>query len=174
MDLKTIQEIIKLVNKTDLSEVEIEQDDFKIKIKKGTEENQVVYNIPPVANVPNYSLPPAQTQTHQQPVVAINPPNTTTPETISEEIVPETTNSNIIEFKAPIIGTFYRRPSPDKPMFINEGDTISKGDILCIIEAMKLFNEIEADFSGKIVKIMVDDSQPVEYDQVLFTYEPLA
>ena len=168
MEFKEIQDLIKLVNKSSLTEVEIEQNDFKLKIKRKSPDNKVIYNAS-APQVPGaVPMPPAPTSaapgSEPQPQAPAEKPAAPT----SEE------PSNLIEFKSPMIGTFYRASSPDKPPFAKVGDTVRKGDVLCIIEAMKLFNEIESEVDGKIVKIMLDDAQPVEYDQVLFLIEPTA
>ena len=159
MDLKDIQNLIKFVAKSGASEVKLETDDIKITIKTGddnrSESTTYLQQIPvnaPIVQAPIMSQPQASEN------VAV------------EEIATEDTK--YITIKAPIIGTLYRKPSPDKPLFVEVGQTIKEGDVLCIIEAMKLFNEIEAEVSGKIVKILVDDSSPVEFDQPLFLVDP--
>ena len=153
MDLKEIQTLIKFISSSKVDEVAIEQKDFKIRIKRNA---QTV-----TATVPN----PVAVQ--EVPVVqqAVTPPVKETAPTTSED-------SKTEEIKSPMIGTFYRKSSPDKPVFVEVGDVIEKGQVICIIEAMKLFNEIESEVSGKIVKVLVDDSQPVEYGQALFVIEP--
>ncbi|OBX24250.1 MULTISPECIES: acetyl-CoA carboxylase biotin carboxyl carrier protein [Bizionia] len=157
MDLKDIQNLIKFVAKSGASEVKLETDDVKITIKTGGDEKAetttYVQQIPvgaPVGHVPAAPAPMAA-------AVA--------PEAAEED-------SKYITIKSPIIGTLYRKPSPDKPVFVEVGQTIKEGDVLCIIEAMKLFNEIESEISGKIVKVLVDDSSPVEFDQPLFLVDP--
>jgi acetyl-CoA carboxylase biotin carboxyl carrier protein len=157
MDFKQIQELIKLINTSNIGEVSVEQKDFKITIKQKEEHITQV-------------MAPAQYQ--QFPAQPISQPNPqqATPSQAAEKI-PETT-SNTITIKSPMIGTFYRRPSPDKPNFLEVGDEVSPGKVVCIIEAMKLFNEIESEVSGKIIKILVEDSSPVEYDQPLFLVQP--
>ncbi|WP_027127659.1 acetyl-CoA carboxylase biotin carboxyl carrier protein [Gelidibacter mesophilus] len=159
MDIKEIQNLIKFVAKSGASEVKLEMDDIKITIKTGGDDKgeSTTY----VQQIPMGPAPVAQPQA-PQPVGQM--PTVTAP--IADE------NSKFITIKSPIIGTFYRKPSPDKPMFVEVGKTISEGDVLCVIEAMKLFNEIESEVSGKIVKILVDDSSPVEYDQPLFLVDP--
>ena len=161
MNFKQIQQLIKFVSKTDVNEVTIENKDFKINIK-GKSFND---GKPPKV-VQESSIPRQVQQTIAQPdpvpVVNSDPPPVTQPET----------PSNLVTIKSPIIGTFYRKPSPDKDNFVNVGDEISEGQPLCVIEAMKLFNEIESDISGKIVKILVDDATPVEFDQPLFVIDP--
>ncbi|MFD0963292.1 acetyl-CoA carboxylase biotin carboxyl carrier protein [Pseudofulvibacter geojedonensis] len=160
MDLKEIQNLIKFVAKSGASEVKLEMDDVKITIKTGSEEGTTIVQQMPMAAAP--MMPQAA------PVapVAAQAPAAPAAET------PASDDSKYITVKSPIIGTFYRKPSPDKPVFAEVGQTIAEGDVLCIIEAMKLFNEIESEVSGKIVKILVDDSSPVEFDQPLFLVDP--
>ena len=158
MDIREIQNLIKFVAKSGATEVKLEMDDFKITIKttaEGTESTTTYVQQMPM------QAPQMQAQQAAAPAVtdAITAP-------ASDE------NSKYITVKSPIIGTFYRKPAPDKPMFVEVGATIGKGDVLCVIEAMKLFNEIESEVSGKIVKILVDDSSPVEFDQPLFLVDP--
>lgn len=161
MDLKEIQNLIKFVAKSGASEVKLEMDDIKITIKTGSEEREPTYIQQfPMREQMQQQMPPQQQQIpapESQPVTGGKP--------ITEE-------SKFIIVKSPIIGTFYRKPSPDKPVFVEVGDTIKEGDVLCVIEAMKLFNEIESEISGKIVKVLVEDSSPVEFDQPLFLVDP--
>ncbi|MBI1287114.1 MAG: acetyl-CoA carboxylase biotin carboxyl carrier protein [Flavobacteriales bacterium] len=165
MEIKEIQELIKFVAKSGVSEVEIESKGFKISIKtppykrggNGQPEVQLVQAV-------------AQPAVQAQPVVqAVAQPAAEAAPAKAEE---PKDNGNYQEVKSPMIGTFYRSPSPEKPPFVGVGDEVKKGDVICIIEAMKLFNEIEAEVSGKIVKVLADDSSPVEYDQPLFLIEP--
>lgn len=161
MDLKDIQNLIKFVAKSGASEVKIETDDIKITIKTGSENErgETTY----IQQMPAMSQP----QMNMQPqTVAPTPPAN------SAEAPSDAADSKFITIKSPIIGTFYRKPSPDKPVFVEVGSTISIGDVLCVIEAMKLFNEIESEVSGKIVKVLIDDSSPVEFDQPLFLVDP--
>jgi acetyl-CoA carboxylase biotin carboxyl carrier protein len=161
MDAKTIQEIIRLVNKSDLTEVEIEEKDFKIKIKRSPDA-PVVYTAAPIE----------QTVTVAHTPVSLPPPKTETVASKSEKAtLTPAIPANAVEFRSPMIGTFYRAPGPEKPNYVNVGDTVKKGQVLCIVEAMKLFNEIESEYDGKIVKILVENAQPVEYDQPLFLIE---
>lgn len=165
MDLKEIQNLIKFVAKSGASEVKLEMDDVKITIKTGSEEaTTILQQMPMAAAAPAMPQMPAQPvqQTAATPVAETKTPAAPT----SDD------DAKYITIKSPIIGTFYRKPSPDKPLFVEVGQTISEGDVLCIIEAMKLFNEIESEVSGKIVKILVDDSSPVEFDQPLFLIDP--
>ncbi|QDO93241.1 acetyl-CoA carboxylase biotin carboxyl carrier protein [Formosa sediminum] len=160
MDLKDIQNLIKFVAKSGASEVKLETDDVKITIKTGGDDKAETTTY--VQQIP-VGAPVAQAPVVPQPVAAV------TPETAAPVADPD---SKYITIKSPIIGTLYRKPSPDKPLFVEVGQTISEGDVLCIIEAMKLFNEIESEVSGKIVKILVDDASPVEFDQPLFLVDP--
>ena len=159
MDIKEIQNLIKFVQKSGVEEVKIERDDFKITIKTKSVAPQhlIVEDIPTPVSIP-------ASQPITKAVQEVNTQETT--ESVNLE------NDNQVVVKSPIIGTFYRKPSPDKPSFVEVGQSIAKGDVLCVIEAMKLFNEIESDFSGKIVKILVDDQSPVEFDQPLFIIDP--
>lgn len=160
MDIKEIQNLIKFVAKSGASEVKLEMDDIKITIKTGTDDKgesttyvqQIPMNQPVAQAMPAAPSAPAIEVTPSAPAA--------------------TEDSKYITIKSPIIGTFYRKPSPDKPVFVEVGSSIGEGDVLCVIEAMKLFNEIESEVSGKIVKILVDDSSPVEFDQPLFLVDP--
>jgi len=162
MNLSQIQELIKFVSKSGVSEVAIEQKDFKITIK--AQENDKKAKIQEVIQVavPQQTLAAAPVAA---PVAVPAAPAVAAPK--NEEL-----GGNTIEIKSPMIGTFYRSSSPDKPAFIEVGTVIKPGDTVCIIEAMKLFNEIESEISGKVVKVLVNDSTPVEYDQPLFLVEP--
>ena len=158
MNFKQIQQLIKFVSKTDVAEVNIENNNFKINIKGNSKQN-----VEPVIKTIQQS--PIVSQTVQPEVIEPKVSPVVTP-------IPESSSDNYHTVKSPIIGTFYRKPSPDKDVFVNVGDTVGEGDVLCVIEAMKLFNEIESDISGKIVKILVEDASPVEFDQPLFLIEP--
>jgi len=161
MDLKEIQNLIKFVAKSGASEVKLEMDDVKITIRTGSDNDAPAVQYTPVAQPQIAQAAPAPVAETPAPVAAPAP---------AKEAADDT--SKYITIKSPIIGTFYRKPSPDKPLFVEVGQTIAEGDVLCIIEAMKLFNEIESEVSGKIVKILVDDSSPVEFDQPLFLVDP--
>lgn len=157
MDIKEIQSLIKFVAKSGVSEVKLEMKDIKITVRTGAigsaPETTFVQQIP-MASAPMVAAPAAV-------------------ETSASEAASDPDDdSKYITIKSPIIGTFYRKPSPDKPVFVEVGATIGKGDVLCVIEAMKLFNDIESEVSGKIVKVLVDDSSPVEFDQPLFLVDP--
>ena len=167
MDIKDIQELIKFVAKSGATEVDLEIDNVKISIKSPAMKAGKVIE-PPVTLVSD--IPVAA------PLVAAAPVTTATTAATAEDtptaIEVEEDNSKYITVKSPMIGTFYRKPSPDKDAFVNIGDEIKPGDVLCVVEAMKLFNEIESEISGKIVKVLADDSSPVEYDQALFLVDP--
>ena len=175
MNLKQIQELIKFVAKSGATEVDLEMGDVKICIKsppKGKIITESLQNIMPPANV---SLPPPTNVAPPPPtsVAPPSPPSTSGPTTTNDDQKQDLSkNDNHIMIKSPIIGTFYRRPSPDKDPFVNVGDKIELGSVVGIVEAMKLFNEIESEVSGTIVKVIVDDMSPVEYDQPLFLVEP--
>lgn len=155
MDIKQIQDLVKFVAKSGVNEVSIEEKDFKITIKTNKEPTYVTATIPTPSALP------------QQAVVGAPAEAAPTGGSQSKE-----DTANYITIKSPMIGTFYRSAGPDKPPFVNIGDEITTGKVVCIVEAMKLFNEIESEVSGKIVKVLVDDAQPVEYDQPLFLVEP--
>ena len=170
MDISEIQELIKFVAKAGVNEVEIEKKDFKLLIKSDylakkksnfKEETKIVQQTVPVASIPAAAPAPVQ-EAVQAPAPAVEPDNKAAS---SEE-------DNYITVKAQMIGTFYRAPSPDKPSYVEVGDVIKEGENICIIEAMKLFNDIESEVSGKIVKILADDASPVEFDQPLFLVDP--
>ncbi|MEO5984114.1 MAG: acetyl-CoA carboxylase biotin carboxyl carrier protein [Ferruginibacter sp.] len=154
MDIKQIQELVKLINKTSIGEITIEEDGKKITIKQKKDPRQ---------NIVSSNSNPQSNQTTSNPVVNIPPPP-----------IPAAPpkQDNLITIKSPMIGTFYRQAGPEKPIFVNVGDEVNMGKVVCIIEAMKLFNEIESEVSGTIVKVLVEDASPVEYDQPLFLVEP--
>jgi acetyl-CoA carboxylase biotin carboxyl carrier protein len=165
MELKEIKELIKLVSDAGVSEVEVERGDFKLSIKKTEEKTVVVHQSNPTQMV--------SAQIPSSPAMPV------APITMSAEAIPTapktdvSATGNYITIKSPMIGTYYKSPSPDKPAFINVGDEIKPGKVICIVEAMKLFNEIESEVSGRIVKILVENASPVEYDQPLFLVEPM-
>ena len=166
MDYKKLQEFIKAIDKTGIAEVKIETEEMRLVIRKElpSKGKEIIHmSAPAVAQAP---APVAA-----QPVVpaATQPVTEETPETPKKEVQE---SSNTITIKAPMVGTFYRKPAPDKPAYVSVGDEIKEGDVICIIEAMKLFNEIEAEVTGKIIKVLVDDASPVEFDQPLFVVEP--
>lgn len=155
MDIKQIQELIRFVSKSGVNEVSLEQDNFKITIK--TNQAATVVNATIPAPQPVAAAPVAVAPASAAPVAA----------------APVADTSHYITIKSPMIGTFYHSPTPEKPVFVNVGDEIQSGTVVCIIEAMKLFNEIESEVSGRIVKILVQNASPVEYDQPLFLVEPI-
>lgn len=161
MDIKDIQSLIKFVAKSGASEVKLEMEDLKITIKTGSGDHTETTYV--------QQIPMAQ-----QPMAPVAPVQAATPPIASDAPATESNedDSKYITIKSPIIGTFYRKPSPDKPPFVEVGSDIGKGDVLCVIEAMKLFNDIESEVSGKIVKVLVEDSSPVEFDQPLFLVDP--
>jgi acetyl-CoA carboxylase biotin carboxyl carrier protein len=153
MNLNEIQKLVEIINTSDLDEVIIEEGDKKITLKRTTSKVTQVYQPvaapQPVQQAPQYAPSPAASAPVSQPVP-----------------------SDLVEIRSPIVGTFYRAASPDSPAFASVNDTIKPGDVLCIIEAMKLMNEIEAEISGTVVEILIENGQPVEYDQVLFRIKP--
>ncbi len=155
MDIKQIQELIRFVSKAGVSEVSLEQDEFKITIKTHPTGGTFI-SAPVMQQIP--ALAPTAAP------VADSAPAAAAPAAAEA--------TNYITVKSPMIGTFYRTPSPDKPNFVNVGDDIKQGQVVCIIEAMKLFNDIESEIGGKIVKVLVDNATPVEYDTPLFLVEP--
>ena len=159
MELKEIQNLIKFVAKSGVNEVHVEMGETKVTIKTGGDVVQQVVTAPAAIEVATPAAPVAAPAPAAEPA----PP---APAAATAE------NDNHITIKSPIIGTFYRKPSPDKPNFVEAGDQVNEGDVLCVVEAMKLFNEIESEVSGTIVKVLVDDSSPVEFDQPLFIIGP--
>ncbi len=158
MDIKQIQELVKLINKTNIGEITIEEEGVKITVKQ--KKDPVQHIIAGGQTSPMYSStppPPQNAPTAPPPPVAV---------------VEAPKSDNYITIKSPMIGTFYRQSGPGKPIFVNVGDEVTTGKVVCIIEAMKLFNEIESEVNGKIVKVLVEDASPVEYDQPLFLVDP--
>jgi acetyl-CoA carboxylase biotin carboxyl carrier protein len=160
MDFKQIQELIKMVNKSNIGEVTVEQKDFKVTIKQKEDNITQVVSAAPVAAAPAAVVAPQQAATPAASPVTDKPKAADKPA------------ANTVTIKSPMIGTFYRKSSPDKPNLVDVGSDVAAGTVVCIIEAMKLFNEIESEVKGKIVKVLVDDASPVEYDQPLFLVEP--
>ncbi len=158
MDIKQIQELVKLINKTNIGEITIEEEGVKITVKQ--KKDPVQHIITGGQSGPQYSAPPPPPQNipaaPPTPIAAVEAPK----------------SDNYITIKSPMIGTFYRQSGPGKPIFVNVGDEVTPGKVVCIIEAMKLFNEIESEVKGKIVKVLVEDASPVEYDQPLFLVDP--
>ena len=174
MRINEIQDLIKFVSKSGVSEVNLETDKIKLVIKntpkekKGKELDQTIVQVP----VPQQVIQQAPLAPAPVPQTNAAPASVPLPAEPKVEVAPVKEDDNYVTVKSPMIGTFYSRPSPDKENFVEIGKEIKKGDVICIIEAMKLFNEIEAEITGKIVKILVDDSTPVEYDQPLFIIDP--
>jgi len=156
MDFKQIQELIKMINKSNIGELTVEQKDFRVTIKQ--KEERVTQVLP--------------TSVQQAPAYTVSTQSATPAAPVAEKPKTEAPADNLITIKSPMIGTFYRRASPDKPNLVEVGNEIAPGIVVCIIEAMKLFNEIESEVKGKIVKVLVEDASPVEYDQALFLVEP--
>lgn len=160
MNLKEIQNLIRFVAKSGVNEVKLEMKDIKINIRNTAREKTFVQS-----SAPAQQIAPA-------PTVVADASHTTQATTTQENVVDEENDDKYVQVTSPIIGTFYRKPSPDKPTFVNVGDMVQSDSIVCIIEAMKLFNEIESEVSGKIVKVLVDDASPVEFGQPLFLVDP--
>ncbi|MFK8103621.1 MAG: acetyl-CoA carboxylase biotin carboxyl carrier protein [Saprospiraceae bacterium] len=175
MDFKEIQELIKLINKSNLTEFKMKDGDFSLSIrtkKYGKGRPQVIQQPHQQVVAPIAAAPVVQ----QPPVDQSNAPKANANQSASKQDSAASSeaaeNDNLIDIKSPIVGTFYRSASPDKPPYLKVGDMVNVGDVVCIVEAMKLFNEIESEVSGKVVKVVIDDASPVEYDQVLFKVDP--
>ncbi len=156
MNLKEIKELIEMLKNTDISEIEIERSGVKVRLRKG---GDVTFH-------------PAMPRMEYPPAAIVAPAITEAPVPPAEKVVVEAVKTNQTRVTSPIVGTFYRASSPDKPPYVDVGDTVKKGQVLCIIEAMKLMNEIESETAGKVVQILVENGQPVEYGQPLFVIEP--
>lgn len=171
MDFKEIQDLIKLINKSNLTEFKMKQGDFQLSIRtkkygKWAQQSTPSQQIVPISTTPVQAVvPPAQV-----------PTSVPAPAPVAEKDQPDSGSKEpeveYLEIRSPMVGTFYRQPKEDKPPYVEPGDTVNVGDVVCIVEAMKLFNEIESEVSGKIVKVIADNASPVEYDQVLFLVEP--
>ena len=158
MDIKQIQELVKLINKTNIGEITIEEEGVKITVKQ--KKDPVQHFMAGSSHTPAFTT--AATQQSALP----------TPPPVSKKTVEEPTTDKMVTIKSPMIGTFYRQAGPGKPIFVGVGDEVTPGKVVCMIEAMKLFNEIESEIKGKIVKVLVEDASPVEYDQPLFLVDP--
>lgn len=182
MNFKEIQELIKLINRSNLTDFKMKDGEFELSIRTDKHQKQQSAqsppaNVPPAATAPIIQMPPVQQAYNPQPQ-ATQPPAPEPPALQTDLPKPEASakeaankDGNYLEVRSPIVGTFYRSASPEKPPYIKVGDTIEAGQVVCIVEAMKLFNEIESEIGGKVVKVLVEDAQPVEYDQVLFLVE---
>jgi acetyl-CoA carboxylase biotin carboxyl carrier protein len=159
MDIKQVQELVKIINKTNIAEISIEEEGLKITIKQKEDAAPIAYA-------------PQQQYYQPAPMPAAAPASAAPAPAKPAEAAAAKPADNLLTIKSPMIGTFYRSPSPDKPVFVNVGDEVDNGKVVCIIEAMKLFNEIESEVKGKIVKVLVEDASPVEYDQPLFLVDP--
>ena len=176
MNYKEITELLKLISDSHLSEFKIKDGDFELSVKtdkyqkKSKESNQII-QLPGSQSLPAgiQEAPPTQSHTSAP---APASPSTSKDAAASDENATADSDKGLLEIKSPMVGTFYRSSSPDKPPFVKVGDNIEKGDVVCIVEAMKLFNEIESEISGKIVKVVSEDAAPVEYDQILFLVDP--
>ncbi len=164
MTFKEIQELIRLVGKSNLTEVKLKKKDFEISIRTKKYRKSVNQQVVSAAPMPMQQAPIVQQATAAPVKEQVAAPAPTEAKAES--------NANLVEVKSPMVGTFYRSASPDKPAFVKVGDSISEGSVVCIVEAMKLFNEIESEVSGKVVKVLIEDASPVEYDQVLFLVDP--
>ncbi|MBI1305248.1 MAG: acetyl-CoA carboxylase biotin carboxyl carrier protein [Bacteroidetes bacterium] len=164
MNLKEIQQLVKLISTSDVDVLEIDTGEFRLKLKKNEVRHPASIQVA-APSLPIHSLPSAPQQISEAPAPKAEPKPV-------EAAAPAAVEAKGIEIKSPMIGTFYRSSSPDKPAFVSVGDEIKPGQTLCIVEAMKLFNEIESEISGRIIKVLVDDASPVEYDQPLFLVEP--
>jgi acetyl-CoA carboxylase biotin carboxyl carrier protein len=164
MDLKEIQELIRMMGKSNLAELKLKQGDFELILRSELAKEKLAYVAAPMATPalasPPASAPPSQSTEKKSTAAPVAEP----PKPASDK--------KLLEIKSPMVGTFYRSSSPDKPPYVKVGDTVTIGQVVCMVEAMKLFNEIESEISGTIVKIVADDASPVEYDQVLFLVEP--
>lgn len=164
MKPKELKELIDFIASSGLNEVNIETSEFKVNIKRDAEQHVIASSAPSMVAAPTVQQAPPAAVT---PAPVSSPP---TKETSSQDDT--SSNAGLIEIKSPMIGTFYRSANPESPSFVNVGDEVKAGQTVCIVEAMKLFNEIESEVSGKIVKVLVDDATPVEYDQPMFLVEP--
>ncbi len=169
MTFKEIQELLKQINKLELAEFKLKDGNFEMAVRTKHYTSTKGMKTMPVTAAPAYNqnIAPPVVNPASEPVAAQPAMAADAPEEKSD-------NGNYLEVKSPMVGTFYRASSPDKPPFVKVGDVINEGDVVCIVEAMKLFNEIESELSGKIVKVLVEDAQPIEYDQVLFLVDPNA
>ena len=176
MTFKEIQELVKLINKSDLTEFKMKDGEFELSIRtKHYEKTKQIVKTAPPAQQPVVAVQPPVQPTYTPPAQPAAPPAENSPKEQQPAPAPTEEGEDTTQYKeikSPIVGTFYRSPSPEKGPYVKVGDTVEVGTVVCIVEAMKLFNEIESEIAGKIVKVMVEDAQPVEYDQVLFLVDP--
>lgn len=171
MEFKEVQELVKLINKSNLSEFVMQDGDFKLTIRtKNYMKGKIKAMEPQMVSVAQPQVVPVQHVPAVQQAAAPVAPAPQAAASKTEESSDDT--ANYLEVKSPIVGTFYRSPSPDKAPYVKVGDSVAAGDVVCIVEAMKLFNEIETEVTGKIVKVLIEDASPVEYDQVIFLVDP--
>ncbi len=168
MNVKEIKDLLQVISKLDLKEVKIKHKDFVLKVRTDKD------NLPPIVSAGHQSIAPSQDAVPIASTTLGSSASTQESEggNLDDNASESKASGNYIEIKSPMVGTFYRSPSPDKPPYVQVGDMLSVGSVVCVIEAMKLFNEIESEISGKIVKVIAEDSSPVEYDQVLFLVDP--
>ncbi len=174
MDFKEIQELIKLINKSNLTEFKMQDGDFKLSVRT-KKYGKLKHQQTPPQQIVSVPAAPIQTGYVASPPAPVHAPvneAAASDDQAKQEAAASEDSSSYLEVRSPMVGTFYRSPSPDKPSYIQIGDNVQEGSVVCIVEAMKLFNEIESEVSGKVVKIMVEDASPVEYDQVLFLVDP--
>ncbi len=170
MTFKEIQDLLKFISKSELSEVKIREGEFEMVVRNKNYAKSSASA--PIVQAPVVQpLPAAPAPAPAAPAQEASAPAPAAPAAAAPEASTEST-AGLLEIKSPIVGTFYRSSAPDKPVFVNVGDSVSEGSVVCIVEAMKLFNEIESEVSGKIVKVLVEDASPVEYDQPLFLVDP--
>lgn len=170
MTYKEIQDLLKFISKSEIAEVKIKEGEFELIVRNKNYAKKAVTTPAPVVSTPVVQSVPAAAPAEIPAAAPAAKPEAPAPKK-EEAAAPESTEG-LLEVKSPIVGTFYRSASPDKPAYVSVGDTIAQGDVVCIVEAMKLFNEIESEVAGKVVKVVVDDASPVEYDQVLFLVDP--
>lgn len=168
MTYKEIQDLLKFISKSEISEVKIKEGEFEIIVRNKNYSKKTLTTQAPMVSAPVVQSVPSSAP--PEPAAPVSQPDIQAPAP-KPDAAPESTEG-LLEVKSPIVGTFYRSSSPDKPPYVSVGDTVNQGDVVCIVEAMKLFNEIETEVAGKIVKVLVDDASPVEYDQVLFLVDP--
>jgi acetyl-CoA carboxylase biotin carboxyl carrier protein len=171
MTYKEIQDLLKFISKSEIAEVKIKEGEFELIVRNKNYTKKALSTPTPIVSTPVVQSIPAAAPAEIPAAAPEAKPAAPAPKIEEAASAPESTEG-LLEVKSPIVGTFYRSSSPDKPAYVSVGDTIAQGDVVCIVEAMKLFNEIESEVAGKVVKVLVDDASPVEYDQVLFLVDP--